>query len=273
MAEGLDSQYVLATGDEAERRLELVQDVHGADTERLLERAGIAPGHRALDVGCGIGVVTCWMAERVTPGGEAIGVDRSADQIGVAARRAAERGLGNARFIAAPASETGLERGAFDVAFCRFLLMHVPTPETIRAEMAALLRPGGVLVVEDGDFEAPYCSPRSPAFDRCFELYRAGVALTGADPVIGTRLANLVMGAGFRHCDVSIVQPVLRHGEAKRLPEWTLLEARDNLVAAGLTTTDEVDAIATQLRVLAADPTARFGMAMMTQVRAVKGPA
>jgi len=270
MGQTADRGYVLATGDEAEHRLELVHAVHGADTERLLESASIRPGQRVVDVGCGIGVVTCIMASLVAPNGEAIGVDISADQTRVAARRASDLGIGNVRFIAAPACDTGLERGAYDIVFCRFLLMHLPDPDAALREMAALVRPGGTLVAEDGDFEGVFCAPRSAAFDRCFELYRAGVALTGADPLIGLRLTNLVMSAGFSRCEVSIAQPVLREGEAKRLPEWTLIEARDSLIAAGLTDDAEIVAVASEMAALAADTTTRFGMAVMTQVRAVK---
>ncbi len=270
MTAGMEASYVLATGDEAEHRLEVVHSVHGPDTEKLLFRAGICPGMRVAEIGCGIGVVSCWMARNVAPDGEVVGVDISAKQVRVAARRASDQGITNVRFVAAPADATGLERASFDLVYARFLLMHLSDPEAALAEMAALLRPGGTLVVEDGDFEGPYCSPRSAAYERCFDLYRAGVRLSGADPLIGLRLTNMVMQAGFARCDVSIAQPVLREGEAKRLPEWTLVEARDKLVAAGLTTNEEIDAIVAQLTRLAADNSTRFGMAVMTQVRAVK---
>ncbi len=263
-------RYILATGDEGEHRLELVHSVHGPDTEKLLERAGIRPGLRAADIGSGIGVVSCWMARNVAPGGEVVGVDISEEQVRVAARRAAQMKIDNVTFVTATSDATGLERASFDLVYARFLLMHLPNPEATLNEMAALLRPGGTLVVEDGDFEGPYCSPRSSAYERCFELYRAGVRLSGADPLIGLRLTNMVLNAGFSRCDVSIAQPVLREGEAKRLPEWTLVEARDKLIEAGLTTDEEITAIAVQLRRLAADTTTRFGMAVMTQVRAVK---
>ena len=270
MAAEINDGYVLATGDDAEHRLEVVHTVHGPDTEELLCRVPIGPGMRVADIGCGIGVVSCWMAQNVAPGGEVVGVDISPEQIRVATRRASERTVGNVTFVTAPADATGLERASFDLVYARFLLMHLPDPEAALAEMAALLRPGGVLVVEDGDFAGPYCSPRSSAYDRCFELYRAVVRLSGADPLIGLRLTNLVMQAGFPRCDVSIVQPIVREGEAKRLPEWTLMEAREKLISAGLTTDEEINAIVAQLARLAADPSTRFGMAVMTQVRAVK---
>lgn len=265
-----ERDYVLATGDEGERRLEIVNAVHGPDTEQFLTRAEIGPGQRWADIGCGIGIVTCWIAEHILPDGEAVGVDISADQTRVAARRAHERNITNVRFVTAPADNTGLPRESFDRVYARFLLMHLPNPEAALREMTDLLRPGGMLVVEDGDFEGVYCSPRAPAFDRCFSLYREVIRRRGADPTIGMRLTNMVMAAGFARCEVAIAQPVIRSGEAKRLPEWTLLEAREQIVAANLASSSEIDAIAVELARLAADTTARFGMAPMTQVRAIK---
>lgn len=265
-----NSRYVLATGEEGADRLMLVEDVHGADTETFLVKAGVREGMRVADIGCGVGIVTGKIARMVGPLGEVVGVDISPDQVRLAEGRARESGVENVRFVTAAAEATGLERETFDMVYARFLLMHVPDPMAVLHEMTALLKRGGVLAVEDGDFTAPYCVPASPAFDRCFELYRQAVQRQGADPVIGAELPRLVRSLGFPTVNIRIAQPVLREGPAKRLPEWTLLEAAPVLVESGLATDAEIEAIARQMRVLAADVSAEFGMALMTQVWATK---
>lgn len=264
------SGYVLATGDEAADRLALVEQVHGPDTDRFLDRVALRPGMRVVDIGCGVGLVTQRLARAVEPDGEVVGVDISPDQVRAAEERAKAAGIGNVRFVVAPADQTGLERESFDVAYARFLLMHVRSPMSVLQEMAGLLRKGGTLAVEDGDFGSPYCAPPSPAFDRCFELYREVVRRQGADPEIGPLLLSLVLRAGFTSAGVSIVQPVLKEGPAKRLPHWTLLEAMPAILAAGLATNEEVLAIAEEMERLASDSSTEFGMAQMTQVWAVK---
>jgi len=263
--------YVLATGSEGEDRLELVEEVHGPDTERLLQRAGIERGMNVADIGCGIGIIAGRIADMVGPSGECVGIDDSEAQIEVARRRAAEsRSRPNLSFQVGSAYQTGLPDGALSAVYARFLLMHLARPTDAIAEMIRLLRPGGILIVEDGDFSAPYCVPVSPAYDRCFELYREAVKLTGADPLIGADLPRLVMDSGFRECNVAIVQPMLRDGEAKRLPEWTLGEAAPALIEAGIASGDEIAAITMQMRRLALDSTTKFAMAQMTQVWARK---
>lgn len=262
--------YVLATGDEGKDRLGLVDEVHGADTRALLEKAGIARGMRVADIGCGVGLVTCTLAQMVAPDGEVVGVDISPEQIQVAQGLAEQKGIGNVRFVVASAYATGLEAGSFDATYARFVLMHLARPADALAEMARLLRPGGTLIVEDGDFTSPYCAPASPAYLRAFELYRDAVRRQGADPEIGPSLIGMVMKAGFRRLGVAVVQPVLKEGAAKRLPELTLLEAAPEILAAGAATEAEIQAIAAEVRRLADDVTTEFGMAQMTQIWATK---
>jgi ubiquinone/menaquinone biosynthesis C-methylase UbiE len=265
MAES-DNRYVLATGEEGAYRLQVVNSVHGPDTERLLIRAGLKPGMQVADIGCGIGTISLRIAEHVGPEGEVTGVDISPEQIAQARREAQDRGQANVRFRVASATDTGLSRDAFDLVFCRFVLMHLARPGDAIREMRALLRPGGILVCEDGDFTRPFCEPPSAAFERCFELYRAIGERRGLDFRLGPRLYRLFLDAGFESPEVALAQPVFLRGDAKRLPEWTLVESAPALVEAGLATREEIDRIAAELKAIAEDETTLFGMAQMTQV-------
>src|SRR5947208_1242084 len=91
----LTDRYVLATGAGGAYRLRLVDEVHGADTRAFLLRAGLRPGMRVADVGCGTGTVACWMAEQVGPDGSVVGIDVSEGQIQQARVNAAAVGLHN----------------------------------------------------------------------------------------------------------------------------------------------------------------------------------
>ena len=215
-------RYVLATGEEGAYRLRIVNSVHGADTETFLRRAGIAPGMLVADIGCGIGTISCWLAEQVGPTGKVAGVDISPGQVEQAQKAAQSAGFSHAHFTQAGAYETGLESEAFDLVFCRFVLMHVQHIDTALQEMKRVLKPGGVLAVEDGDFSTPFCDPPNVAFARCIELYRAIGEQHNEDFLLGRKLYRLVRAAGFREVEAALVQPLFTRGEAKRLPEWTL---------------------------------------------------
>jgi hypothetical protein len=67
--------YALATGEAADYRLQVLHGVYGPGTRRALLDAGLRPGMRAADLGCGVGLVTALLAELVGPAGHVVGVD------------------------------------------------------------------------------------------------------------------------------------------------------------------------------------------------------
>ena len=270
MSELNREKYALATGEEAEYRLKIVNSVHGADTEAFLLRAGMKPGLRVADIGCGTGVISCWIAKLVCVSGEVVGVDISEEQVRSARKSALNAGLSNVSFLSTGCYETGLESGSFDLVFSRFMLMHVQEPKRAILEMKRLLKPGGVLAIEDGDFNSSYAEPPSAAYDRVFELYRLIGAAHGEDFLIGRKLYKMALEAGFHSVSARLAQPLFTEGDAKRLPEWTLAEAAPGLIEAGLTDQTEIDSLIRTLAAEAADPTTLFAMARMTQVIGIK---
>lgn len=265
------SRYVLATGEDAEHRLRLVHSVHGPDTERLLRQAGLAPGMRVADLGCGVGMITAWIARQVGPSGRVTAVDVSEAQVARARQRVEALDLRNVEFVVAPADRTGLPREAFDLVFCRFLLMHLADPAAAVREMRELVRPGGTLACEDGDFTRPFSEPPSAALQRCFELYRAVGDARGVDFRIGPKLYRMFLEASFPAPHVALAQPVVTRGETKRLPEWTLTESASAIIDAGLATESDIRTTARELEAFTADDTTLIGMVQVTQVWARKG--
>ena len=68
-------------------------------TRRLLARAGIEPGMRVLDVGCGPGDVTLLLSELVGADGSVVGVERDEQALTKARQRAAESDIENVEFV------------------------------------------------------------------------------------------------------------------------------------------------------------------------------
>ena len=98
---------------------------------------------RVVEIGCGPQGCLDLLAERVGSRGSVVGVERGEDAVDLARRFARERGLANVELSHADARATGLPRGSFDLATARLVLVNVPDPEEIVAEMVALVRPGG----------------------------------------------------------------------------------------------------------------------------------
>ena len=249
------SPYLLAVGETAASRLALLDAAYGPFTRAFLDRAGLAPGMSVLDVGCGSGTVSLWLAERVGPGGRVLGVDASPDQVAVAREGARAQGLAQAEFrpLAAEALDRLDER--FDLVFARFLLVHVTEPQAVLRAMLERVRPGGLLACDEQELAAACCLPPADAFAASVALaYRASRA-GGLDYDYGARLFATFAALGCEDVHLDVVQPALT-GPAKRLWPLFFRESGPNLVAQGHTTEPELSTLIAGLDAVVADPLA-----------------
>jgi ubiquinone/menaquinone biosynthesis C-methylase UbiE len=260
--------YALATGEAAAYRLRILHGLYGAGTRRLLLEAGIRPGMRVADLGCGVGMVTALLADLVGPAGQVAGIDVSGAQLAEARERL--KGVGTkVRFVEASATNTGLPLESFDLVYCRFLLIHLTEPEMALREMRNLLKPGGILVCEDGDLTTAGSEP--PSVITAFaELWGRLGSARGVDYTLGRHLYQMVRDAGFPAPEVTFNQPVAARGEIKRLLELSVAEAGPEFIAAGLVTPEELDRTLAEMRRLNADETVLAVMPRMIQVWARK---
>lgn len=79
-------RYGMSVGDADTYRLELLGAYYNPSSHAFFESAGIASGDTVIDVGCGHGAATGWLAERVGPNGVVFAIDASSAQF-IGARR------------------------------------------------------------------------------------------------------------------------------------------------------------------------------------------
>src|SRR5579871_5653642 len=124
----------------------LRDDVYRRPLETALERLGLGAGWRCVDVGAGGGDVSVALAEMVGRGGRVYAVDSDP----LARNEVARAAAAHAQVIAlTQAGEDLLLPEEVDLAFCRFLLLHVLDPSVVVAKMAAAVRRGGWVVAQE----------------------------------------------------------------------------------------------------------------------------
>ena len=113
--------------------------------EALVQRLGITPGMKVLDLGGGDGTTALPAAKL---GAEVLVVDIARNLVEAGNRRAAEHGLTNLRFQEGDASDLeALPEGAFDLVVSIFGAMFAPKPFDVAKEMVRVTKPGGQIVM------------------------------------------------------------------------------------------------------------------------------
>lgn len=152
----------------------------------LLQRANVEERRSLLDLGCGFGVVSQELAR--LSGGRVVALDHS-----LPALLAAPGGLGASPPACADATRLPLADASFDLVFCQLALLWMPLEATL-AEVRRVLQPGGMLVAIEPDYGGMIEYPTELATR---ELWIAGLARAGADPLVGRKLPGLLAGQGF----------------------------------------------------------------------------
>lgn len=117
------------------------------ETARVLEGLELR-GKQVLDIGCGTGGATLFVAERY--GAHVLGVDVEAGVVEKAKKAATARGLSSrAQFQAIQPGRLPFSDASFDVVFSKDALIHVEDKDAIAAEVFRVLRPGGIFAASD----------------------------------------------------------------------------------------------------------------------------
>jgi len=208
-----ESAYSLEVGKRDGERLALVNRYLNPGSERLLRAAGLAPGMRVLDVGCGQGQMAHFLAREGGPAGHVVGVDASAAQLAIAAARCPhpER----TSWLCGSADDLSDLGAPFDLVYCRLLLMHVSDPVAVLAAMVRALRPGGALVVETAIVSSLRIVPERPDADLWQRWWFALGDAIGASYRFPERAPIAVRALGLEIEQLESYQPTSFERDAK----------------------------------------------------------
>ena len=247
--------YALGSSPGESARLQQQAEELAADSAALLDRVGLRPGQAAIDLGCGPRGILDLLADRVTPAGWVVGLDADPAHAAMAADFAARRGLSGVEIITADAQATGLPPGSFDLVHARTLLVNLPDPAEVAAEMMRLARPGGWVASMEPDTEHALCYPPHPAFNRLRDIFTVAFRRNGADPWIGRRVPELFRQAGLEDVAAEARVQMYPPGNTRRTVRLDLVRAmRPQVLEMGLASAAELDELDAAARAHLTDP-------------------
>jgi ubiquinone/menaquinone biosynthesis C-methylase UbiE len=201
------STYALGHVDVEVQRLLLQGQLYNDYTEHALRLAGLRPGMRVLDVGCGPGDVSFVAAGLVGSTGSVLGVDAAPEMVELARSRAAEKGLPAVQFSQTAIDAITLDEPV-DAVVGRLILMHLPDPAAALRHLSALVRPGGVIAFSENDITGARSIPEI----RLFNQVTAGIARAfeamGLSPQFGNTLHTIFADAGLRVPHLTLGTPI-----------------------------------------------------------------
>lgn len=209
--------FYLKRDRETHDRLELQSALYRDITLNAFRRAGLSPGMRVLDLGCGAGDSTFLAAEAVGPEGHVTGIDVQEEAVARARQRAEDGGPGNVAFLHAPLDAP--PEGPFDALVGRFVLMHQDDAPAVLRAAAVSVRPGGLVIMAEANPESLLAGDHSLPHSRLYARYiRWLVAIAkaaGSDVRAGLRLRETFRAAGLPDPELHLEAPVGTHDDGR----------------------------------------------------------
>jgi len=166
------------------------------ETEELFRRSGITAGMHVLDIGSGAGDVAMLAGRLVRPNGTVLGIERSADSVALATKRATAAANLPVRFEESDLN-TFRPSGSYDALIGRCVLPYLADPPGVLRRLASHIRPGGVIVFIEFDLTRIGSVPEAPLFGSVANWITHAYKSRDTDPALGSSLGAVFRDAGL----------------------------------------------------------------------------
>jgi ubiquinone/menaquinone biosynthesis C-methylase UbiE len=236
------SQYPIKTTADEFARLEIQSNLFRDDARSMLAKVGDGSGWRALDLCCGTGGITDVLSEWVGQEGSVVGADLDTAKLDHAKHWIGQLGLTNVEFVQANAFDSGLAPDSFDLVHARFALSVIQNGMGILDHMLTLVRPGGVVFVEEVNTNTMECAPSTADWEQVLKLAKDTFLAIGANTALGLSLREVFMDKGLSDIQVKPCLHALTADDpmTMHLP-LTLTAMRETITSMGLMEGIELD--------------------------------
>jgi 2-polyprenyl-3-methyl-5-hydroxy-6-metoxy-1,4-benzoquinol methylase len=176
------------TWEKAHRRLTMLESLYDRATIDRLLTLGVQPGWRCLELGAGAGSIARWLCDRIGPTGVVTAVDLEPRFLEADPRP-------NLEIYRCDVVADGIPGDGYDLIHTRALLVHLTGREELIARLVSLLRPGGLILLEEPDFY-PCQTAESPLYSQMWDRCCSAAAKMGGDWYWGRHLPARLAAAG-----------------------------------------------------------------------------
>jgi ubiquinone/menaquinone biosynthesis C-methylase UbiE len=236
------AEYAMGSSDAERQRLMRQGTILKGFLTSAFRSAGVSPGMRVLDLGCGVGDVAIAAADLVGPSGFVLGIDRDAASVAWATKRVTEAGYKNIRFQTTEFHEF-VDSEKFDALVGRFILLYLSDPAAILRHLSQQLRPGAAIAFMEPDFTVDSrIFPDFPQFKACSTWVTEALRHSGARIDMGMRLYATYLAAGFVNTATEVTH-LSGCGFSREMADFfaeTIRSILPKIVQYGIATLEEV---------------------------------
>ncbi len=228
--------YGFIYGSDGQKSIAVVDQFFNPNTQAFLLKSGLKPGMKVLEIGCGSGSMSCWLAEQVGNEGIVIAIDNHEHALMATKAKVDSKKLTNLKLHLISAYDIETLNEHFDLVYCRFVLHHLYHPTQVIQKVFNLLKPKGIFVAEEGITSSAFTYPSSEAWgEQRWHNRHSMEDLEGheRDPNFGMKLFFKMAESGFQNTDTTLFQPVLSHKKDKQLLLTEMLQNRDLYIQSG----------------------------------------
>ena len=206
---------MLGTHDAELERLGLQHRLWADTASAQWLRAGFAPGHTILDIGCGPGFAARDLAQLVGATGKVIGIDESRRYIEFVRSTPSPPGAGPIEASEGDVQHLALAPASIDGAYARWVLSFTPEPERVIEGVSRALRPGASLAVHDySHWMGLHWGPRNDTLPLLRRGILAAYTAAQADSSVGARVPAMMERHGLAIAEIRPLARIARPGEA-----------------------------------------------------------
>jgi ubiquinone/menaquinone biosynthesis C-methylase UbiE len=268
----MEKDYILGTDQEELDRLGFQHRVWSEDAFSLWKKGGVRQGLKVLDLGSGPGFASFDLATIVGAEGHVTAVDISQSYVDYGNFQAEQRGVTNLTFVQGSAHHLPLAGQQFDVIYCRWVLSWLTNVSDIVQHIAALLKPGGVFLVQEyvqwGTFRI---IPERPAIRAVIEACRESWRIMESEIDIAPQLPEMFHKSGLQIEHKAVIEKVANPKEMVWQWPGTFLHIYSKkLIEMGLLTPEVRQAFISAWPEMEANPSAMIITPLMMEFIARK---
>jgi ubiquinone/menaquinone biosynthesis C-methylase UbiE len=210
----------------------------------VLDEVGVGRGWRCVDVGCGAMGILPLLSARAGTEGAVVGLDKAPELVAAARALASAEGYDNVELVVTDLWENDLPRASFDLVHARFFLPHAGDVRGALQKLIELVKPGGVVLLQEPDHSSWNFHPDLPEWRRLLSIGETTMAKLGVDMNIGRRTFQLVRAAGLEDVKVRAAIIALQDRDPyMRMALTAVSTIREPILRMNEVSADELDAL------------------------------